>query len=78
MNPDEAKFHIIRQWTSPETGMKGMSFIQSFQFKMIYMGAEEGELTYPELTVPFREATRKGRKFRGTDEKETSFRLREV
>jgi hypothetical protein len=75
MNADEAKVQIIRQWPRPETVAEVKSFIQTLQFNAIYMGAEDGEPTYPELTAPFREVSRKGRKFRWTDEMETNFRL---
>lgn len=51
--------------------MKGKSYIQSLQVKV----TEEGKLTYKELTITFKNGPRKGRKFRGTNKRETNFRL---
>ena len=50
------------------------SLLQTVQYNAVYMGAERpGEISYPELTAPFRELTRKQAKFRWNPKLEEHF-----
>ena len=52
------------------------SLLQTVQYNAVYMGAErQGELSYPELTAPFRELTRKQARFRWNPRLEENFRV---
>ena len=64
MSPDPAKCEVIRNWPAPVTCSEVKSFLQTVQFHAKFLGAsKEGELTYPELTKPLRELTKKHARF---------------
>ena len=75
MVADPAKTEVIKRWPRPNTVRDVKSFLQTVQFNSVYMGAEPGEMNYPELTEPLRALTRRGRKFTWTDLHQKHFDL---
>ena len=72
--PDKVK--VISDWPRPGTVKEVKSLLQMVQYNSVYMGAKKtGELSYPELTAPFRELTRKQAKFRWNARLEEHFRI---
>ena len=67
MSADPDKVKLVKDWPAPKTVKDVESFLQTIQFNLAYMGAEEdGEMLYAELTAPLRSLTRQKVKFEWT------------
>ena len=75
MSADPDKVKLIKSWPAPRTVAEVKSFLQTVQFNSVYMAAEEGEMTYPELTAPLRELTKKKVRFTWSELHEKHFQL---
>ena len=77
MRADPDKVKVIQDWLRPETVKEVKSLLQTVQYNAVYMGTErQGELSYPELTAPFRELImRKQAGFRWDPRLEENFRV---
>ena len=53
MSPDPEKCNIIKQWPRPKSAKEVKSFLQTVQFNAKFLGGNEGEESYPELTLPY-------------------------
>ena len=73
MSPDPEKCSIIKQWPAPKSATEVKSFLQTVQFNSKFLTGQAGEVSYPELTKPLRDLTKKNAKFRWTDEEESAF-----
>ena len=67
MSPDPEKCNIIHQWPAPKSVAEVKSFLQTVQFNSKFLTGQQGEASYPELTKPLRDLTKKNAKFRWTD-----------
>ena len=73
VSPDPEKCRIIKNWPAPKNGSEVKSFLQTVQFNAKFMGGEAGESTYPELTAPLRNLTKKYARFRWGKTEEDAF-----
>ena len=74
MSTDPSKCQIIRDWPAPQSKSEVKSFLQTVQFNAKFLGGENGEISYPELTEPLRVLTRKFARFRWGEREHTSFK----
>jgi hypothetical protein len=63
MSPDPEKCSVIRNWPAPKSCSEVKSFLQTVQFNSKFLGGNPGEKSYPELTEPLRELTKKNAHF---------------
>lgn len=63
MSPDPEKCKIIKEWAEPTSCAEIKSFLQTVQFNAKFLFGRNGEKSYPELTKPLRDLTKKNSKF---------------
>ena len=63
MSPDPEKCEIIKNWPEPKSCAEVKSFLQTVQFNAKFLHGKPGELSYPEITKPLREMTKKNARF---------------
>ena len=73
MSPDPEKCSVIKQWPAPKSSAEVKSFLQTVQFNSKFLTGKPGETSYPELTKPLRDLTKKNVKFKWGDIEENSF-----
>ena len=59
MSPDPDKCKITKQWPQPKSSAEVKSFLQTAQFNARFLAGKDGEISYPELTKPPRDLTKK-------------------
>ena len=73
VSPDPEKCKIIKNWPAPKNSSEVKSFLQTVQFNAKFMGGKAGESTYPDLTAPLRNLTKKYARFRWGKSEEDAF-----
>ena len=73
MSPEKEKCQIIKDWKAPQSVVDVKSFLQTVQFNAKFMTGNKGEPSYPELTAPLRNLTKKNSRFKWTEIEETAF-----
>ena len=73
MSPDPEKCMVIKNWPEPKSCAEVKSFLQTVQFHSKFLQGKPGEMSYPEITKPLRELTKKGSKFKWEKEQKHSF-----
>ena len=73
MSPDPDKCSIIKQWPAPKSAAEVKSFLQTVQFNSKFLTGQPGEISYPELTKPLRDLTKKNVKFKWTELEDSAF-----
>ncbi len=74
MSPDPEKCSVIKNWPPPKSCSEVKSFLQTLQFHAKFLGAANPEeLSYPELTKPLREMTKKHERFRWGEREANAF-----
>ena len=63
MSPDPEKCKGIKEWPSPKSTSEVKSFLQTVQFNAKFLTGMAGEASYPELTQPLRNLTKKHARF---------------
>lgn len=63
MSADPEKCKIIREWPCPKSGKEVKSFLQTVQFSAKFLGGTSGQDSYPMLTEPLRNLTKKNATF---------------
>ena len=64
---------VIKNWPEPKSCAEVKSFLQTVQFHSKFLQGKPGEMSYPEITKPLRELTKKGSKFKWEKEQKHSF-----
>ena len=70
VSPDPDKCSIIKNWPAPTSNAAVKSFLQTVQFNAKFLG---GTPSYPELTAPLRELTKKNSHFTWGPQQQSAF-----
>ena len=73
MSPDPEKCKIIKQWPQPKSTAEVKSFLQTAQFNAKFLAGKHGDISYPELTKPLHDLTKKNVRFHWGQEQEEAF-----
>ena len=73
MSPDPDRCKIIKQWPQPKSSAEVKNFLQAAQFNAKYLAGKHGDISYPELTKPLCDLTKKNVRFLGGQEQEEAF-----
>ena len=73
MSPDPDKCKIIKQWPQPKSSAEVKSCLQTAQFNAKFLAGKHGDISYPELTKPLRDLTKKNVRFHWGQEQEEAF-----
>ena len=73
MSPDPDKCKIIKQWPQPKCSAEVKSFLQTAQFNARFLAGKHGDISYPKLTKPLCDLTKKNVRFHWGQEQEEAF-----
>ena len=73
MSPDPDKCKIIKQSPQPKSSAEVKSFLQTAQSNTKFLAGKHGDISYPELTKPLRDLTKKKIRFHWGQEQEETF-----
>ena len=73
MSSDPDKCNIIKEWPSPKSGKEVKCFLQTVQFNAKFLGGSFGDDSYPVLTEPLRNLTKKNATFVWGSREQASF-----
>ena len=63
MSTDPDKCAVIKEWPCPKSGKEVKSFLQTVQFNAKFLGGTDSDDSYPVLTEPLRNLTKKNATF---------------
>ena len=63
MSTDPDKCRVLKEWVRPESGKEVKSFLQTVQFNAKFLGGTDDQDSYPALTEPLRNLTKKNATF---------------
>ena len=63
MSTDPDKCKVIKEWARPKSAKEVKSFLQTVQFNAKFLAGSDDQESYPTLTEPLRDLTKKNATF---------------